>query len=1177
MAEQNSIQPTVGYCDYYQRCIAKYQRGLKEVLGGTGNGKTSGIRKLVPTLTINDRKLIYCANRVQLVQEMAEQLPKGSYVHLPSDLDSVRALLNGEIRTQFSDLLESRLLRQGLELLRNEQQRQLDLPQLRRTVQSLESLGSMGVQNADLEQLLRDKASQVVRFFQTLLAKLGSGSARSQELHGKLLAQPAIRTLFPYIEFRTNPAAKILLLTLQKAYQGFFDGKRTLNLARLRGDQGNFVIFLDEFDFLEHDLLVLLTEDEQISDPFHFVELFYGAMKRHKLPLDEYPVSDEIRQRIEAITGKIDKLQSQYAIHYPNINQFTTNHPDLRRAAIFQTARTMTSAPLYLRETARSFEILPTSTDSEGQPNLPALALFGAIHDTVNAIITLFKETETARPLIYEEVLRHCFQNTIFEQELRRIRQAPRQRRRQETRLGNLLDTGYTLFELVDLQQETDRDEVDFHLYTLYTTPEKIIAELATHNLVFGLSATVDIPRIVRQFNLEWIAKQGEALLIEVDEEDRALIQTLNQAKQQMRNNRLCVNFAAGLDTNDTYQQRLHQFIEAVAVDEEFGGNDQQGYRRQRVERFFALLCHLATTKSAEELATDTHLLFFSTFKQIKHIFARYPQPEDKLFAIKSATDNTLFSACELSLQGVMFIVIFYDAQYDRSLRVSATAMANYHRLFWQDKPVIVVTQYPSAGNGVNLQYLPSPESQPGTETDFKHIHLLEAPYFYFDRIEPEHTADERLAIVKRNIWYFAKLFEAKRISEGQFIRFLGNIRTSQLNDHYRTGHATTEDYLLNQIATYAQVIGRIERVWQPMPDQTVWLCREVYEAFAIYATYEQFEGQRTQRAATISNHFRDILAQIADMVKANTKISLLKRDERLATRNEQSRQQIGELLAGLVALRAGDGDNNARETWQHLRRDVLRHDFQSTLLRRFRAVFESPYYNQGILYVDQALNLYRPEDWQTGVHQWNLNATYTRISDLPVIRRHFERHGYELSFLHPSSHFFTPYCYQSVLLGAIGEEAIRAILEEQKIPLEAICDQLFELADLKIQGRPWYIDCKNYSEHTLEAFAISPDDPAWRPKLNEADFKDAALRKLAAIRRVHGETADAKLIYLNLVSHAERPKRYFDRNFNLVDDFQSAQIIVIQGILNSNTDQAVYNLGFEQFLSHLNMENVYA
>lgn len=96
MAEQNSIQPTVGYCDYYQRSMAKYQRGLKRVLGGTGNGKTSGIRKLVPTLTVNDRKLIYCANRVQLVHEMAEQLPKGSYVHLPSDLDSVRALLNGE-------------------------------------------------------------------------------------------------------------------------------------------------------------------------------------------------------------------------------------------------------------------------------------------------------------------------------------------------------------------------------------------------------------------------------------------------------------------------------------------------------------------------------------------------------------------------------------------------------------------------------------------------------------------------------------------------------------------------------------------------------------------------------------------------------------------------------------------------------------------------------------------------------------------------------------------------------------------------------------------------------------------------------------------------------------------------------------------------------------------------
>src|SRR5260370_42609048 len=88
----------------------------------------------------------------------------------------------------------------------------------------------------------------------------------------------------------------------------------------------SFTIFLDEFDFLENDLVGLICHAPQISNPFHFVELFYPAMIRHKLPLDTYPRSESVRDRIQRIIGIVDALHDKQrkgnTIDFPNVNQF---------------------------------------------------------------------------------------------------------------------------------------------------------------------------------------------------------------------------------------------------------------------------------------------------------------------------------------------------------------------------------------------------------------------------------------------------------------------------------------------------------------------------------------------------------------------------------------------------------------------------------------------------------------------------------------------------------------------------------------------------------------------------------------------------------------------------------------------------------------------------------------
>src|SRR5207237_6011677 len=88
---------TMTYFEYYDRAIQQHRTGLKLVLGGTGLGKTSAIPEVIQSPAYQKHKFIYCANRVQLIEEMALSLDRPRsppcYVVLARDLEVVRTTL----------------------------------------------------------------------------------------------------------------------------------------------------------------------------------------------------------------------------------------------------------------------------------------------------------------------------------------------------------------------------------------------------------------------------------------------------------------------------------------------------------------------------------------------------------------------------------------------------------------------------------------------------------------------------------------------------------------------------------------------------------------------------------------------------------------------------------------------------------------------------------------------------------------------------------------------------------------------------------------------------------------------------------------------------------------------------------------------------------------------------
>lgn len=1145
-----------GYYDYYKRAIGQHSTGLKLVVGGTGLGKTSGIRDIVRDLP-QERKAIYIANRIQLLEEMVQR-DKGfrpeEVAFLRRDFEVVLntigtmrvdlyALLDDDLFRAYAGGVDSRRLKQSCALLED----------LR------DQVGGPFIPKL-LEEKAEEKARQILGDFRAVIL---AAKQKLKKDYTKLLDHPVIQALFPFIRFLRHPEARILLISLQKAFYGFFDGSETLSLSKLSG----YLVFLDEFDFLENDLIGLICRSPQIDDPFQFVEFYYEQMRRHKLGLETYPASggENIRRRLIEIQQEIERLQKS-GIRYPEINQFICRVPQAS-AAVFRTTHSVSTMPLYLCQTNRAFAVVfDRNAECNGEV-FPARRLLTTVSAVSERILTLLKELETDDPRTYRDLMRDCYRNTAFLEQLPQISQFPRRRSPQLTRLGSLLESGYSLYDIHHLEKQTDPEEVELRHYAIYTTPEKIIATLAMSNLVFGLSATADIPRCLNHFDLAWLGDRDQVSVIPVDDTDQQIVQRLNAEKASARGNRVSVIRLPELNEKDTLQKALRHYIDFIASDERFGEDTSGGHLKRRVERFFASILW-ASQRPDEVRPTDTHLVFLNTFRQIRFIFEEAVKPSDSLFAVEKREEARPFFAYDLHLGDQDFIVVFYDAEQARRLRKSKDLEAQFNALFWQGLPVVVVTQYLSAGNGVNLQYRPTPSSSEDEKQDFINLHMLEAPYFYFGMPDEEQSAEERAAILKENVWYQAKLHAAKYISEAEFKTRLSKLhKPVEWNNQYHGHPSTSSDYVLNSMSAFIQALGRSERVWRPMPNQVVLMSSEVHVIFQRFLISPEFQYIRESRSSIISGNLRQVLEQVsAQSQQIEVEISRTA-DSRLSAANMRCMEKLTTLVDSFPAVRQGTAPANIRADWLTLRRAALKHDFANEKLQRYAGSFRSPYVQRGIVALGRQnevvpLDLNHPD-----VYQWRLNAVYDVISQNRTICDYFMQHGYELSFNLDGQHFYVPYFYQAVLAGAIGEEAITALLEEAGIEIDSVPSGLFEIADLKIKGNPWYVDAKNYSEFTLDRFSLSPQDALFNPKLYEPHFKERAAEKWHSIAAQDGPSC--RLIYINLATAHERPIGYFSQDFSPVNSLADAQIVVVQGALRTESPNEYYE-SFEQFLVDL-------
>src|SRR5436305_12864488 len=199
----------LGYSDYYRRTIEQHSTGLKLVLGGTGLGKTSGIRDVVQDQAYQKRKFIYSSNRKQLIEEMAQMLYRtGSspcYVVLPRDLEAVVGTLR-QHRQAFYELFGDSLFTDNVRRWNEKTPlKRIDLPTVKRACRALEELIEEHIMIPRvLEEQMDKYAHLILEAFKAALLGANNKRGNSPAYH-KLADHPVIQSLFPCIAFKRRP------------------------------------------------------------------------------------------------------------------------------------------------------------------------------------------------------------------------------------------------------------------------------------------------------------------------------------------------------------------------------------------------------------------------------------------------------------------------------------------------------------------------------------------------------------------------------------------------------------------------------------------------------------------------------------------------------------------------------------------------------------------------------------------------------------------------------------------------------------------------------------------------------------------------------------------------------------------------------------------------------------
>lgn len=767
---------------------------------------------------------------------------------------------------------------------------------------------------------------------------------------------------------------------------------------------------------------------------------------------------------------------------------------------------------------------------------------------------------------------------------------------------------GFTtwLLKANDDADAMDRQRLQVKRAYMPTTAEGLLVALASRNLVFGLSATAYIERALGHFDVRWVNAAlryvaqardqqfdysflGDSLQERKQEwlekpipylpsladlqQQQAMIQRLTQDKAQLRRTKLTVK-EEGFYAEATGE--FEELIRALPIDffthEDAFESDAVLEHRQSL--LVALLRVLKVAASRE--GHQGHLVFVNSSRHLRQLLDKCKSiltsaidwclDDESFYAGLSASHpmagfKKVFAPMQL-MQRPVFIC-FLNAENQKK----PGFMQAYQAAFDTGRTVVVVAQAASATNGINLDFT-VPSS--GLSSDLTCLYLLESHHFYFStaQVDGQTDAMTHAGMQLRNL---DKLRRFSQVSKSEHRKYLSPLMAqeprsiSALNTLYKK----TEDFCKNLAADVQQQVGRIERVWTSVPEVEIYLEPDIASTLRTFSKLPVYQNNKSL-VSELNQRLLDELDNVADSDW-----------ESFIGTPAQSGSDVSQWIDDKLidALRCSRHDaalfKHVEKVWRHLGRAVLQYDLMweaESLYLPKKPLKDWACVKRPISSNAEQKLWYNPSTWQffaeakQGCVLFDMEKLYRPIQQSPAILDWFRHKDYRTSlvpFANEVEERFVlhPLIVQRILQGRLGEEGIRAILEDAGIRTtdQYSSHKMFEEYDFSIVDSLFRVDAKYWSDYSLE-HADSSFDTSGGEGSSFSAFADTLKR----VRAVEG--AHIRLLVINLVTERTGESLV---GFSIDGEHVAAEcadIVFLAGCLNSQ-DFAVTN-GFEHLVS---------
>ncbi len=813
---KNKTKIKYNYIPYYLITIQDNEIGFKPVRGATGLGKTYGLIKAIKEShqeNNNKRKYIYTTNRHALIKEVKSDLEKEKIknIYLRSDKEVLKDLLDDK-----EDSLENTLMSlieigffQYHSQYKNDKAAKKEIQKRLKNIESAKYLILINERDNDeaTQNFLEEQLVSLSRLLksQFYLRKKKESKKKYQEF----LKHPIVWKLFPYIEFENNPEATVLLATIQKLSYGFFDGHKKRKLPSLKKN----IIFLDEFDFLESEILSVLAQETPLNNPLEFVKIFYDRYKMIKSSkyLEKEGLS-KVKTGLDEAHNELKKEIKEKNIHFPKLTDFTySSAKEDKSLVLFHNKKTVFSEDFYLRQTPYSWQITKLKSYKN---TIHPLHLFIAIKKCVKKLLDTFSRTMQEQKEEVDYIINKIWnvkndneqgqnQKYITSTSLFKNIQVPNAEVK-ESEFDYL--HGFNVIELYKDKDNTfDPLDVKLDQIELPTSPEAIIRKLSYENLVFALSATSDIPRVVNSFDEKWL--KDNTLFIEPSQADKELLLNMKKEKDNVRKSK--IKFYRNKPISSSHKKEVEEALKCINNSTIFFDDKDKSVsdavKEKRMERVRKVIGCIDWILNKSK--NRSHLIFLTTFKHFRWLL------DNENIEVLEEVDRELLSEIwqtekkqdkenkvttfRLSWEGKTCNIVFLSSESAKRIEEYGKEFYNKQMADTEVDKVILITQYATASNGVNLGF----EDKEGIKKDFESIHLLESKHFWI-------TKESDTKAKKEKFWYLWKIHKNGELSKKDFKYFLGHTDGGKINDKYKKTH----EHTLNAMALFHQALGRVER-----------------------------------------------------------------------------------------------------------------------------------------------------------------------------------------------------------------------------------------------------------------------------------------------------------------------------------------------------------------------------